>query len=106
MGLRKLVRRSHGFRNNVHAAAIAVEADFASLQREKRPIASRADVLARDELRAALPDDDAAGGDLLAAIRLHPEPFADAVAPVADAALTFLVCNKKLGLKVESWERL
>jgi hypothetical protein len=32
-------------------------------EREERPIAARADVFARDELAAALADDDAAGGD-------------------------------------------
>src|SRR6266508_2092162 len=90
-GLRKLARRSRDFRHDVHAFAIPVEINLPVLQREERPIASRADVLARDEFRPALPHDDAAGADLLAAIRLHAEPFADAVAPVADAALTFLM---------------
>ena len=81
---------------HVHAPTVFVEGDFAVHQRKKRPIAARADIFARHELRAALPDDDAAGGDRFAAIRFHAQPFADAVAAVADAALTFLMCHKKL----------
>ena len=46
------------------------------------------------KLRAALADEDAAGGDKFAAITFYAEPLADAVAPVADAALTFLMCHK------------
>jgi hypothetical protein len=83
-----------GFGLHIHAPPIFVEIDFAVHQREERPIAARADILARFELRAALPDDDAAGGDGFSAKFLHAEPFADAVAAVADAALTFLVCHK------------
>ena len=75
---------------------VFVEGDFAVHEREERPIAARADVFTCDKLRAALPDDDAAGGDRFAAIRFHAEPFADAVAAVTNAALTFLVCHKKL----------
>ena len=46
-----------------------------------------------DKFRAALADDDAAGGDEFAAKFFYAEPFADAVAPVANAALTFLMCH-------------
>ena len=45
------------------------------------------------QYRAALADDDAAGGDLLAAKSFNPEPFAGAVPTVADAALTFFMCH-------------
>ena len=79
--------------HDVHAAAVPVEPDFAVRQREQGPIAARADILARDELRAALPNDDAASGDGLAAKRFYAEPFTDAVASVPDAALTFFMCH-------------
>jgi hypothetical protein len=79
---------------------VLVKGDFPVHEREERPIAAGADVFARDELRAALPDDDAAGGDRFAAVGFHAQPLADAVATVADAALTFLMCHKKL--RVES----
>src|ERR1017187_8770025 len=95
---RSILRRR--LRLHVHAPAVLVEDDFAVHEREKRPVAPRADIFARDKLRAALPDNDAAGGDRFAAKRFHAEPFADAVAAVADAALTFLMCHKKL--RVES----
>ena len=52
------------------------------------------DVAARLELAAALADDDATGADSFAAKGFHAEAFAIAVAPVADAALTFLMCHK------------
>ena len=45
-------------------------------------------------LAAALADNDASGGDKFAAKRLHAQPFADAVASVANAALTFFMCHK------------
>ena len=52
-----------------------------------------ADVLAGADLRAALADDDAAGGDRLAAIGLHATVFRIAVATVAAGGLTFLMCH-------------
>jgi hypothetical protein len=83
-----------GAGNHVDAAASLVEEDLPIGEREEGPIAASADVLARDEFRTALTDDDAAGGDELAAKFLDAKPFADAVAAVANAALTFLVSHK------------
>jgi len=57
-------------------------------------IATEADILARFKFRAALTDDDVAGDHLLAAEFFDAEPFADAVASVLDAALTFLMCHE------------
>src|SRR5206468_3722109 len=73
--------------------AAFVEHDLAVGQREQGPVAPGADVAAGDEFGAALADDDAARRDELAAKTLHAQPFADAVAPVANTALTFLMCH-------------
>lgn len=73
--------------------AILVEFHLAVGEREERPVAAGADVLASFKFCAALADDDAAGGDEFAAKCLYAETLADAVATVADAALTFFVCH-------------
>ena len=85
-----------GFGHDVHPGAVLVELHPAVGEREERPIAARADIFARDELAAALAHDDAARADDRAAKFFYAKPFADAVAPVADAALTFLMCHKLL----------
>ena len=51
------------------------------------------DVLACDKLGTALADEDAAGGDKLTAKFFDAEALADAIASVAYAALTFLMCH-------------
>src|SRR5205814_947579 len=68
-----------------------VELDEAVLQRVEGIVLADADVHARLERRAALPDQDRAGGDLLAAEFLHAEALRFAVAPVARAANSFFV---------------
>ena len=88
-----LVRRGHRFRHDIDALAVLVETHPAVLQREERPIAPGTDIGAGNKFRSALPDKDARGGDEFPAKRLDPQPLADAVASVADAALTFLVCH-------------
>jgi hypothetical protein len=95
---RKLILRGGGLGHDVHAAAVLVELHLAVHERKERPIAARADVLARDEFAAALADDDAARADDFAAKFFYAQPFADAVAPVADAALTFFMCHKMLSV--------
>src|ERR1035437_6997339 len=81
IGSGKLIFRG-GFGLHIHTPAVLVEGDFAVHEREERPVATGADVFTRDKLRAALPDNDAAGGDRFAAKRFHAEPFADAVAAI------------------------
>src|SRR5262249_53970167 len=85
-------RYRHGF--DIDAGAGLVEFDFAIDEGKQRPIPPGADVLAGANLCSALRAQDAAGGNKLAAISFHAQPFADAIASVADAALTFLVCHK------------
>jgi len=89
-----LGRRWH----NVHPAAILIEGDLAVHEGEQRPIAPGADVAAGEKLGAPLAHDDAAGRHELAAIPFHTETFADAVASVTNAALTFLMSHKSTNL--------
>src|SRR5205814_352412 len=93
--LRCLILRSRfDFGQHIDAAAAFIECDFAIGQSEQRPIATGADVLARDEFRTALANDDAAGGHMLAAKFFYTEPFADAVTAVTNTALSFFMCHK------------
>jgi len=96
-----LVGGSHCFgRIDIHPAAGAVETNLAIDECPDRVIAAQADILAGEELRAALADDDIAGDDDLAAELFHAEAFADAIAPVFDGTLTFFMSHKLM----ESWE--
>ena len=79
---RKTGNRRSGL-DDGHAAVRLVEQHRAVLQRKERPIATGADVLAGMELGAALADDDAAGGDGLAAKCLYAEALAGGIATVA-----------------------
>jgi len=92
------VLRGGGFGNDVHTAALLVKQDLAIGERKQRPVAARADVPARNKLAAALADNDAAGGHKLAAKFFYTKAFADAVAPVLYAALTFFMCHKILSV--------
>ena len=82
------------FRDHIDAMTALVENHLAVGQREECPIAAGADIFAGDELGAALADENAAGADNMPAKFLHAESFADAVATITDAALTFLMCHK------------
>src|SRR5262249_7607023 len=62
-------------------------------KREERIVAADADVLAGLELRAALADDDRAGGDDFAGIGFDAQVLRVGVAAVARRALTFLMCH-------------
>jgi hypothetical protein len=87
--------RLHGFGCglDIDAAAVFIEENPAVYQGEKSPIAPGADIFACDEFGTALTDEDAAGGDKLAAELLDAKPLADAVAAVAYAALAFFMCH-------------
>lgn len=67
------------------------ERDGAVGQREQGVVAADADPVARADAGAALPHQDGAGADLLAAVALDAEPLGLGVAPVARAAAGFLV---------------
>jgi hypothetical protein len=78
---------------HIDALAALVELHFAVHEREQSPIATGADIVAGGKFGAALAHEDAARGDELAAVTFHAQPFAGAIAPVADAALTFFMCH-------------
>ena len=79
---------------NIHAAAFAVETDLAVHEGENGVISPETDILAGQELGAALADDDVACDDRLAAEFFHAETLAYAIAPVLNTALTFFMCHK------------
>ena len=85
-------------RNDVHTPTPLIERHFAVNEREQSPIAARADVVARHELGPALADDDAARADDLPPEGFHAQAFANAVAAVADASLTFLMCHRAISI--------
>jgi hypothetical protein len=78
---------------DIDSSSAAIEADAAVDQRENRIIATEAYILTRQKFRAALADDDVAGHDGLAAESFYTEPFADAVAAVLNAALSFFMSH-------------
>src|SRR4029077_2077778 len=87
----KRLFRSH--RIDVDPAPAAIEADVAVDQSENRVIAAEANVLTRQKFRAALANNDVAGDDQLAAKSFYTETFANAVAAVLDAALSFFMSH-------------
>src|SRR5688500_989057 len=76
--------------------AAATELDRALGDREDRVVAADADAVAGAELRAALPHDDVAGLDLLAAEHLHAETLRVRVAAVPGGTEALLVCHLAL----------
>jgi len=80
-------------RIDVDPSSAAIEADATIDQRENCVIASEADVFARQKFRAALANDDIAGHDRFAAESFYTETFADAVAAVLNAALSFFMSH-------------
>src|SRR5688572_32169478 len=73
----------------------ALELDGAVLEREDRVVLAEADVEAGVELRAALADDDPAGGDELPAEHLHAPVLRVAVATVAAGTLSLFMCHER-----------
>jgi hypothetical protein len=88
-------RLSCSHRIDVDSSPAPIEADVAVNQRENRVIAAEADVFARQKLCSALPDNDVAGHDQLAAESFYTEPFTNAVAAVLNAALSFFMSHGK-----------
>lgn len=73
----------------------AIELHASAGQGENSVVAAESDIFSRKKFRAALPYDDVAGQDQLAPEFLYPKPFADAVAPVLNTALSFFVSHLK-----------
>src|SRR6185436_4861008 len=74
------------------AATVAVHDDSRHLG-EERVVLAPADVEARFDDRAALPNQDGAAGDVLASVGLHAESLGIAVPAVSGATACFLVCH-------------
>src|SRR5687767_10068549 len=71
----------------------ALELDLAVDQGEDRVVLADADVEAGNELRAALAEDDGAGGDGLAAVSFYAEVLGVGVAAVAGGAGALFMCH-------------
>src|SRR5205823_9138420 len=83
-------------RDDVHFAAVVARravGDLARDEREQRVVLADTDVLARQNLRAALTHEHRAGLDDRAAELLHAEPLPGRVATVAGRTRALLVCH-------------
>ena len=87
----------------MHLAVGAVEFDDAVRAGEEGVVATDPDVGAGTETGAALANDDVACDDRLAAEFFHAEALADAVAPVAYAALTFFMRQSGSPIRLKFW---
>src|SRR5215831_2656578 len=91
-----LTVRTRRLGQHIDSATVLIERHFSIGQGEEGPVPTGADVLAGDKFCSPLPNQDAAGCDKLAAKSFNSQPLADAVAPITNAALTFLMCHKSL----------
>ena len=82
-----------GNRIDIHAPACAIEPNIPIDERKNGVIAAETDVLARQKFRPALAHDDVPGHDQFAAKSFYAQAFADAVAAVLDAALSFFMSH-------------
>ena len=94
-----MLRIARGERFDIHTTAVAIKENMPIHQCKNCVIATEADVATRQKFRAALADDDVAGDYRLATEFFHAKPFADAVAPVLDTALSFFMSHEKLRVK-------
>src|SRR5262249_23419836 len=77
----------------IHSSAVAIETHAPVNQSENRVITSKSDVLSRQKFCPPLTHNDVAGHNRLTAEFFHTEPFADAFAPVLNAALSFFMSH-------------
>jgi len=82
---------------------LSVDMDFSALETdcslrggEQRVVPSHADVAAGKEFCSALPDDDGAGGNRLAAEQFHTSVLGVAVPAVSRRTLSLFMCHSKL----------
>ncbi len=73
----------------------ALEADCAIGGGKEGVVSSYADIGSGEEFRTALPDDDGAGGDLLAAKAFDASVLGVAVSSVSCRALSLFMCHSK-----------
>ena len=86
---------------HIDAADLPVEVDASVYQRKDGVIATKADVLSRVPLRAALANNDVASDDCFAAEFFNAEPLAAGVAAILDGALSFFMSHGIRGLRGE-----
>jgi hypothetical protein len=87
----KLFRGTRGI--DIHSPTSTVETDIAIDQSKNGIVATKPDVLARQEFRSTLADNDVSGDNQLAAKFFHTEPFANAIPAVFNAALSFFMSH-------------
>src|SRR5437660_1920137 len=92
-GVRGSRRRRDHQRVDVYPPTAPIEPHGTVKQRKNRVVTAQADVFPWRKLRAALAHYDIAGDDHFAAEFFHTQPFADAVAPVLNTALSFFVSH-------------
>ena len=95
---KQLFRRD---RIDIDSSPTAIKPDAAVNQRENCVIATESDVFSGQKFRAALAHNDVPGQDRFAAESFYTKPFANAVAAILNAALSFFVSHRKKSL-VES----
>jgi hypothetical protein len=78
---------------DIDPASGTIKADIAIDQRKNGVIAAEADILAWQKLGSALAHNDVAGDDQFAAVSFYAETFANAVAAVLNAALSFFMSH-------------
>jgi hypothetical protein len=87
--------------HDIDAPSLAIEKDHPIGKSKQRIIASTADIPARMVARAALPYDDPARPNALAAVNLDAQALAVRFTSVADRALTFLVSHYYLVCEIK-----
>ena len=80
-------------RFDIYTTTVPIEAYNTVYEGEDGVIPTKPNILSRQKFCAALANNDVSGNDLLATELLHAQAFADAVASVLNAALTFLMCH-------------
>src|SRR6266404_3247778 len=80
-------------RIDIHPSPSPIEAHISIHQRKNCIIAAEPHISSRQKFRPALADNNVASDNHLAAKFFHAQPFADAVAAVLDAALSFFMSH-------------
>src|SRR5215469_3040514 len=96
-------------RVDIYSASPAIKANITVHKRENRIIPPKTDIFSRQKFRPTLTNNDVTGDDQFAAEFFHAQPFADAIAAVLDAALSFFMSHKesrRLLLRFDGWSPL
>jgi hypothetical protein len=80
--------------NHVHPTTLQVEMNLAFFEGKNGVIPTQADSTPWKKFRSPLPDNDVAGDYVLAAEFFHTKSFADAIAAIFYAALSFFMSHK------------